>query len=96
MSFDPATDTPAVLAAHALKRRADPSIWTFATGDQKTVDRFAGQFGVSVIREKDTSITHSLRTFLIGRDGRIRKIYSGNGWTVDAVLADIRTAVRES
>jgi protein SCO1/2 len=95
LSFDPTHDTPAVLAAHALKRHADPALWTFATGDERTVDRFAGKFGVTVVREADGTITHALRTFLIDRDGRIRKIYSGSDWKVDHVLADLRETTAE-
>ena len=43
ISFDPAHDTPAILAAHAKRRRADPAVWTFLTGDRVTVDRFAAR-----------------------------------------------------
>ena len=93
ISFDPATDTPAVLAAHAAKRHADPGVWTFLTGDRATVDRFAARFGVGLMRpETPGDITHNLRTALVGRDGRVLKLYSGNGWTPGAVLADLRAA----
>jgi len=94
VTFDPEHDTPAVLAEHAAKRRADPAVWTFLTGDRVTIDRFAGKFGVGVLRpEGAAEITHSLRTTLIGRDGRIRKNYAGNDWTPHAVLTDLRAAV---
>jgi protein SCO1/2 len=96
ISFDPETDTAAVLAAHGATRRADETVWTFLTGDRATVHRFAGRFGVGVIRpEGMTEINHNLRTALIGRDGRIRRLYSGNGWTPGEVLADLRLAVAE-
>ena len=42
VTFDPTRDTPAVLAAHAAKLKADPSVWTFLTGDVATAERFAG------------------------------------------------------
>ena len=96
VSFDPDVDTPAVLRAHAARRKADPAVWTFLTGDRVTVERFAARFGVSVMRTPPESkeITHNLRTALIGTDGRILKLYSGNGWTPGAVLADLRAAAR--
>jgi protein SCO1/2 len=96
ISVDPEHDTPAVLAAHAKKRRADPAVWTFLTGDRQTIERLAGRFGVGIVRAPDGSvdITHNLRTTLAGRDGRVRKIYTGNDWTPGAVLADLRVAVR--
>jgi len=96
ISFDPDHDTPAVLDAHARALGADPDVWTFLTGDRATVDRVAARFGVGVMREADEfqSITHNLRTALIGADGRIAAIYSGNAWTPDAVLADLAEAVK--
>ena len=94
ITFDPETDTPKVLAAHAARLRADPTVWTFLTGDRVTVHRFAGRFGVGVIRpEGIKEINHNLRTALIGRDGRVRTFYSGSDWTPSAVLADLRSAV---
>jgi protein SCO1/2 len=97
ISFDPAHDTPAVLKAHAAKRGADSTVWTYLTGDQVTIDRFAGHFGVAVIRpDQPGEIQHNLRTTLIGADGRVIKIYSGSDWTPGTVLADLRTAVKLS
>jgi protein SCO1/2 len=95
VSFDPEADTPAVLAAHAASRQADPAVWTFLTGDRVTIHRLAGRFGVGVIRpEGITEINHNLRTALVGRDGRLRKVYGGNDWTPGTVLADMRAALR--
>jgi len=94
VTIDPENDTPAVLAAHAAQRQADPAVWTFLTGDRVTIHRFAGRFGVSVMRPDGiTEIEHNLRTALIGRDGRLRRIYSGNDWTPSTVLSDIRAAL---
>jgi protein SCO1/2 len=92
ISFDPEHDTPAVLAAHAAKLKADPAVWTFLTGDRVTVDRLAGKFGVGLLRGDQTKeeIIHNLRTFLIGPDGRVVKIYGGSDWTTSQVLADLR------
>jgi protein SCO1/2 len=90
VSFDPEHDTPDVLAQHASRLGADPAVWTFLTGDRATIDKFAGRLGVGVLRE-DT-ITHNLRTILMGADGRIAHIYSGNEWTTATVLADLRAA----
>jgi hypothetical protein len=97
VSFDPDVDTPAVLRAHAARRKADPAVWTFLTGDRLTVERFAARFGVSVMRSPPESkeITHNLRTALISLEGRILKLYSGSEWTPTTMLADLRAAVRE-
>jgi len=94
ISIDPTRDTPAVLAAHAATLGADPAVWTLLTGDSATVDRVSGRYGVGISRpDAPGDIAHNLRTTLVGADGRVRKIYTGNEWTTDQVLADLRAAV---
>jgi len=91
ISFDPEHDTPDVLTMHATRLGADPAVWTFLTGDRATIDKFAARLGVGVLRED--MITHNLRTVLMGADGKIAHIYSGNEWAIATVLADLRAAV---
>jgi protein SCO1 len=94
ISIDPTHDTPAVLADHAARLDADPAVWTFLTGDSATVDRVAGRYGVGITRpDAPGEIAHNLRTTLVGRDGRVRRIYTGNEWTTEAVITDLRSAV---
>ncbi len=92
VSFDPDADTPEVLAAHAVRAGAAAG-WHFATAPRATVDRFAASFGVNVIREADRTLTHNLRTAVVGPDGRVTVLRSGNDWTADDVLADLRQAL---
>ena len=93
VSFDPATDTPAVLKQHAKSLDADLTRWTFLTGDRDEVDQFAARFGVSVSRALTDArdIAHNLRTAIIGADGTLVKVYTGNDWSPDQVLADLKT-----
>ena len=92
ISFDPDTDTPEVLKAHARKVGADPARWTFLTGDRDEIDKFGMRFGVSVARDmKDpTNITHNLRTAIVDAKGTLVKAYTGNEWTPAQVLADLK------
>ena len=94
VSFDPARDTADVIRTHAKARGADPRTWSYLTGAQASVDRFTSRFGVSTINETDgaQTISHNLRTAVVGPDGRLIKIYSGNEWTVDGLLTDLRDA----
>jgi len=96
VTIDPDHDTPAVLAAHAAGLGADPAVWTFLTGDRVTIDRVAAHFGVGIMRDPadPSQITHNLRTGLIGPDGRLLQIYSGNDWTPQTILADLHADVR--
>jgi protein SCO1/2 len=93
VSFDPTTDTPAVLMKHARSLDADLARWTFLTGDRDDVDQFAARFGVSVSRALNDArdITHNLRTAIVGADGKLVKVYTGNDWSPDQVLADLKT-----
>ena len=92
ISFDPTTDTPAVLKKHAKSLDADLARWTFLTGDRDDVDQFAARFGVSVSRALNDArdITHNLRTAVIGADGKLVKVYTGNDWSPEQVLADLK------
>ena len=92
VSFDPATDTPPVLKKHADQLKADPARWTFFTGDRDRVDQFASRFGVSIARDLSNpkDIAHNLRTAIIDPEGRLVKVYSGNEWTPEQVLADLK------
>jgi protein SCO1/2 len=92
VSFDPATDTPPVLKKHAEQLGADTARWTFFTGDRDSVDQFASRFGVSIARDLSDpkNITHNLRTAIIDQDGRLVKVYTGNEWTPEQVLADLK------
>ena len=92
VSFDPVRDTPAVLRAHAKELDADLRRWTFFTGEVKAIDDFAGRFGVYVVRNPNDQrdITHNLRTAIIGPDGVVKKIYTGNEWTPDEILQELR------
>jgi len=93
ISFDPAFDQPATLRAHARKVGADPTVWMFATADEAVVDRLAAAFGINVIREKDGTITHNLRTAVIDRTGHVVSIVNDNAWTADELTRALKNAV---
>ena len=92
VSFDPIADTPPVLKKHAAALGADPKFWTFLTGQRDEIDKFAARFGVAVTREMNDplDISHNLRTAIVDAKGAFVKAYSGNEWTPDQVLADLR------
>ncbi len=95
VSFDPQIDTPPVLKAHAGTLGADPRLWSFVTGDRDEIDKWASGFGVSISRATNDprDITHNLRTALLDRQGNLVQVYTGNEWTPEQVLADLRVMV---
>lgn len=93
VSFDPKFDRATVLNAHARTLGADPKLWRFATAEESVVDRFAARFGVNVIREKDGTITHNLRTAIVDPAGRVTTILNDNAWAAEDLVRELRAAV---
>lgn len=93
ISFDPKFDRAEALRAHAGKVHADPRVWRFATAEEEVVDRLAAQFGVNVIREKDATITHNLRTAILTPSGQVSAILGNNAWTADDLVRELTAAV---
>ena len=93
VSIDPITDTPPVLRKHAKNLNADPARWTFLTGDRDDIDRFSARFGVSASRAMNDQldVTHNLRTAIVNADGKLAKVYTGNEWTPEQILADLKS-----
>lgn len=92
ISFDPKFDTPAVLKEYAQAEGADSKIWNFATGDPAEIARLTKQFAVHTTPEAGT-ISHGLTTALISRDGKILKLWRGNGWTPEEVIAALSASL---
>lgn len=88
ISFDPEFDTPQVLKDYASHEHADSNIWLFATGEKSAIEMLTHAFSVFVQREGGT-ISHGLATALVGGDGKIEKIWRGNGWNVPEVISEI-------
>lgn len=90
VSLDAEHDRPAALQAYARRYTGDgPSAWRFATGSPADVARLARAFSVLYAPAVDGTATldHTLTTALVGPDGRVRRLWEGNGWTTEEVLA---------
>jgi protein SCO1 len=92
VSFDPIIDTPPVLKKHAAGLMADPKIWSFLTGDRDDIDKFASRFGVTITREMDNQkeIAHNLRTAVVDGQGSFVKAFTGNEWSPEELISDLR------
>jgi protein SCO1/2 len=90
VTIDPSFDTPEVLRKYAEHQKADPKIWTFATGQLAAIEALTGALSVYVQPEGGT-ISHGLATALIGPEGKIVNIWRGNSWTPREVIDQVRT-----
>ena len=91
ISFDTENDTPPVLREYAARYMHPAAFgeWEFATGSPDEIKNITGFFGLSYWRESG-QIVHSLVTALIGPDGRLAHIYTGNQWTPGQILAELK------
>jgi protein SCO1/2 len=89
ITLDPKFDTPEILKGYAQQQKADPQIWTFATGEPAEIEKLTQSFAVFVQPEAGT-ISHGLATALIGPDGRVVKIWRGNAWQPSEVIDELR------
>lgn len=92
ISFDSAYDTPKVLREYGERYAGDVdptfSHWQFVSANAGETKKAADFFGLSYPPSESGQIVHSLRTVVIGPDGKIAHIFNGNEWKpADAVTA---------
>jgi len=97
ISFDPKFDTPAVLKSYGgaytgLYTKERFAHWDFAAPPADELAALTQFFNVGVTPGEGQSLTHSLSTVLIGKDGKVAAWYPTNEWTPAEVLTAIKTA----
>jgi protein SCO1 len=97
ISFDPAYDTPKVLRSYGGAYTGNYTNekflhWDFAAPTEKDLPAVTQFFNVGVTPGDGKTLTHSLSTVLVGKDGRIVAWYPTNDWDPKEVLADIKKA----
>jgi len=99
ISFDPDYDTPKVLRSYGAShtgRYSDETFqhWEFASGTKDEVKGIAQFFGLRYYHDtesNDEQVIHSMRTAVVGPDGKVVKLYRGNEWKPEEVLSDLKT-----
>jgi protein SCO1/2 len=83
ISFDPEYDKPKVLRDYGenYASEVDPKFthWKFVTATPAEIKRAGDFFGLSYT-PNGAQIVHSLRTVVIGPDGKIVHLFNGNEW----------------
>jgi cytochrome oxidase Cu insertion factor (SCO1/SenC/PrrC family) len=107
LSFDPAHDTPAVMARYAGSRdswAARASEWErLTTASERTLAPILAGYGQIVSRPSANpaagnpaaGLTHRLRVYLIDQQQRIRNIYGLDFLDPRLLIADVRTLLQE-
>jgi len=87
VTFDPQYDTAETLRQYARRYSAEAEGWHFLTGTKTEVARVCEQFGVEFWPEEGL-ITHTLRTAVVDRDGRLAATLEGKDYS-GKQLADL-------
>lgn len=98
ISFDPERDNPERLTQYGLgylgknSKAKDFKIWQLAVGKNEEIKKIADFFGLryEVDKKDKTQFIHSLRTAVISSDGKIHKVISGNRWTSDSLMNELK------
>lgn len=96
ISFDPKNDTPPVLKEYAQAYAgvgAKFLHWEFAVPPAKELAPLTQWFDVGVSPAEDGTITHSLSTVIIDKDGKVAAFYPNNDWTPAEVVQKMKSAV---
>jgi protein SCO1 len=96
ISFDPDYDTPNVLRSYGGAYTGQYTNekfthWDFAAPSAKDLPALTQFFNVGVTPGDSKTLTHSLSTVLIGKDGKIIDWYPTSEWKPSDVLAQIKT-----
>lgn len=76
ISFDGTYDTPAALAAYALRLQADPRIWRFArVADATQTEQLLRQFEVVVVPDGRGDYEHNAAFLVFDPHGRLVRIF---------------------
>jgi protein SCO1 len=93
VTFDPQTDSPAVLEKYASAWKENTRGWYFLTGPVPDIRRVCHLFGMSVWSDEGV-LAHSMRTAVIGRDGKLVANLEGNEFTAEQ-LEDLIQSVMD-
>jgi protein SCO1/2 len=94
ISFDPKNDTPSVLKDYAQAYAGIGSRfahWEFAVPPAKELEQLTQWFDVGISPAQDGTITHSLSTVLIDKDGKVAAFYPSNDWTPAEVVQKMKS-----
>ncbi len=97
ISFDPGRDTPEKLRAYGIGYLGNPekpdfTIWQVTVAPEKDVRALADFFGLKyeVDQNDKEQFNHSLVTAVIGPDGKVARLITGNRWTPEQLLTEMQ------
>jgi protein SCO1/2 len=95
ITTDPEIDAPKVLSAYAKRYGAEFENWAFLTGHPAVLAQVWKNFGVGVKRRARGLIDHTPLTAIVDRNKAMRFAYIGPSPDPHAVLADVRSLLKQ-
>ena len=103
ISFDTDHDTPKVLRSYGAAHTGrytdeDFAHWEFAGGSAEQVKEIAQFFGLQYTKDSKSGqeqMIHSLRTALIGPDGKVVSVRRGNDWKPEEMLKELESLLKK-
>jgi protein SCO1/2 len=88
VTFDPDSDTPAVLRAYGERYQYDPKHWSFLTGPMEKISELASASDVK-FESASGLLNHNFRTLIIDAAGHLQMVFPTSGNLSDAIVAQI-------
>jgi len=88
VTLDPEFDTPNVLKKYANDQKLDLHYFTLATGAPKALSDFAAEFNI-VAFPAGASLSHNVKTILVGPDLKEIHQYKDNEWKPEQVVKSL-------
>ena len=100
LSFDPTYDTPKVLRSYGGAYTGNYTKekflhWDFAAPQEKELPAVTQFFDVGVTPGDSRSLTHSLSTVLLGKNGEVLAWYPTNEWKPEDVYSQMKQAAAQ-
>jgi protein SCO1/2 len=91
ITFDPETDTPAVLKAYGERYEYDAEHWSFLTGAPDQILALGRSAGVTYKANAGT-MDHNFRTLIVDPAGRLQMVFPTSGDLSDQIVEQILKA----
>lgn len=81
ITLDPQYDSPAILKRYGAQYGADSSMWTLATAEPYTIQRFLDSFGISSLRVSSANFIHNDKLLIYDLHGKVTEVIDTAGWS---------------
>lgn len=96
ITLDPSHDTPKRLADYVKLERIDSNTFWLAVGTPQAIDVITSEFNVIGIANGSVSVSHNIRSVLLGPGLKFLKNFNENEWQPEDVLKTIRAALAKT